>query len=90
VARAKLGNQVKVTAAADHRDSSGYLICHCSSLQGWTLWLLGNWDTERIKYCEAHRHDRVPLAYREGKPTIRVILRELFKALGGKRALSMS
>lgn len=57
-----------------HRSPEGELI----SIQGkrgrWFMYFFGYWDMKRVSYCEKHRHDYVPIDFREGRFNISTIL----------------
>ena len=40
----------------------------------WFMYFFGNWDKHRAAYCEKHRHDKLPVAFRDGKFSVSTIL----------------
>ena len=65
--QAKIGGGIEVSWGAGHRDKNGKLICQQLKRGRWFNYFLGNWDTKRAVWCEAHRYDEAPEDFRTGK-----------------------
>ena len=52
----------------------GELIAVLKKRGRWFMYFFGNWERERIEYCQRHRRDPVPQSLREGKVSISTML----------------
>ena len=65
--KAQTAGGTKVDWGAGHRDNNGYLICRQIKRGRWFNYIFGGWDDKRCSFCEAHRHNKVPETFRNGK-----------------------
>lgn len=54
--------------------SLGELIAAQMKRGRWFTYFFGNWDKQRVDYCERHRHNELPVSFREGKVSVATML----------------
>ena len=65
---------IEVSWGAEHRSGDGELISVQRKRGRWFLYFFGDWDRKRAGYCEAHRHDDIPIDFRTGEFSLKSII----------------
>lgn len=68
------GRPVTIVKCPQCGGTTGELIAAQVKRGRWFLYFLGNWDMQRVNYCEKHRHDQLPVSFREGRFSVSTML----------------
>lgn len=71
---ADTGSGLGISWEAVHRSGAGKLISAQRKRGRWFLYFFGNWDDNRVKYCEKHRNNHLPANFREGDFSLSTLL----------------
>lgn len=63
---AKTQSGISITGTFKHEKADGTLIVQSQSMEGRSA-LEQRYEAERIRYCERHRNDDIPMYYRTGE-----------------------
>lgn len=68
------GRPVTVVKCPQCGGNLGKLIAAQRKRGRWFMYFFGNWDKQRVDYCERHRCEELPVDFREGKVSVATML----------------
>jgi hypothetical protein len=74
VPASKTNSGTVVDASSYVEDRDGNLLCKMSKMGPWTIYFFGNWEDWRVKYCFAHRKDKLMRDFRLGKINLKTLI----------------
>ena len=82
--KGKVSNGIKVSWGAIHQNKEGEIISAQRDRNRWFLYFFGNWDVDRVAYCELYRNTPLPEDFRTGELTLSMIWRMLKMKINGE------